>query len=159
MMASRAAPNQAACPFGKSVIASVASASASAFSPRQLRASAWRTAQKTELGARRAAGDAPLGARERPFEVVAFQGLLRRAGVPGQSAGARAAALEMLGQRHGIALAHALEPIAGQHVAELLVVVGEHRVGAVAQERVPERELLFARKSAGGALATPAPAR
>jgi hypothetical protein len=60
-------------------------------------------------------------------------------------------ALEVTGEHHGVALAVVLEPVAREAVAEPLVVVGQGRVGALADQRVPEHELLVPGKPAARA--------
>ena len=51
-------------------------------------------------------------------EVVAVERLLGGAAVPGDAALGLAAALEVLGEHRRVALAGALEPLAGEPVAE-----------------------------------------
>ncbi|XXX78288.1 hypothetical protein WMF30_05915 [Sorangium sp. So ce134] len=60
----------------------------------------------------------------------------------------RSPALEMLGQHHGIRLSRPLQPFRGQPVAEPPIALGQHGIRALAQERVPERQLLLPRKAA-----------
>jgi hypothetical protein len=50
-------------------------------------------------------------------------------------------ALEVAGEHHGVGLTVLLEPVAGEAVAEMLVVVAQGGMGAPADQRVPEREL------------------
>ena len=61
--------------------------------------------------------------------------------VPRDRARRLAAALEVLGEHHRVALAGALEPLAGEPVAERAVGVGQHRVRGLAHQRVAERVL------------------
>src|SRR6185312_5939326 len=70
--------------------------------------------------------------------------LLGGSPVPAGRAPEVAAGLEVGGEHHGVGLAGALQPLAGQAVAELLVLLGEGGVGGLAHERVAERELLLA---------------
>src|SRR5262249_61253379 len=51
------------------------------------------------------------------------------------------AAREVRGKHRGVGLAGALEPGAGEAVAQGTVLVGEHGVGRVAEEAVAEAEL------------------
>src|SRR5690606_38769992 len=109
-------------------------------------------AERAERLAGRAGGDAPVGAREHGGEIVAAERLLGRAAVEGGGAARLLAALEMLGEREGVDLAGALEPRAGEPVAERAIRVGQRAVGGLAHERVAERELALGREARGAAL-------
>src|SRR5262249_10193384 len=73
--------------------------------------------------------------------VVAAERLLDSAHVPRRGATGLAAALEVLGEHDAVALADSLEPSAGELVAERPVALGQHGIGGVAYERVPENVL------------------
>src|SRR5581483_4196923 len=100
-------------------------------------------AEGAELLARRAASDASLGARDRGEEVAPLEALLRCAVIPADGKGRFAAALEVLGEHHRVALGGALEPVRGETVAELAIAIGEHRVGGLADDLVTELVLLL----------------
>ena len=74
--------------------------------------------------------------------------LLRGAQVIGRRAGAIAAALEVPGEHPGIRLPALLEPLAGEAMPEPPVLLGQGGVGALAEQRVAERELALAGKLA-----------
>src|SRR5262245_59012985 len=56
--------------------------------------------------------------------------------------------LEMVRQEHRIVLTVVREPCACESVSYFPVVFGEHRIGALPQERVSERELRLPREAA-----------
>jgi len=85
-----------------------------------------------ELGRRRAA-EAEVGAGHGGIQIEHVDRLLHGARVVARGARILTAALELAGQHHGIGLAVALEPVAGEPVAEPAVVLCQACVGALAQ--------------------------
>ena len=86
----------------------------------------------------RAAGDGSFGPRDRAWKVVPLQ---RREGgpvVPGSCAFPFAPVFEVLRQRERLRVPARLEPRSRQAVTQSAILLGEHRVGGVAQQRVPE---------------------
>ncbi len=98
-------------------------------------------AQAALLLAVGAAGDRLLDPLERGGEVVALERLLRRAAIPRDRPQRLAATFEVLGEHEGIGLAGRDEPRGGEAVAERAVLLREHGVGGLVDERVVEREL------------------
>src|SRR5262245_16227659 len=81
---------------------------------------------------------------------MALEGLLCRASIPARSAAGLSAALEVLRERHRVALAGGLEPGASEAVAERTVGVGERGVCPLTYERVAEGVLGLAGEFALG---------
>src|SRR6185369_2259653 len=82
--------------------------------------------------------DAARGPLQRRLEIAALERLLRRATVPGGRALGLAAALPVLGEQLGLALARLLQPLRRQAVAELAIFGDQRRIGRLAQQRVAE---------------------
>src|SRR4051812_13794943 len=91
-----------------------------------------------------AARDAGVGTLEAGREIVSLEGLRGGAAVERDRALRLAASLEVLGEHDGLALADLFEPLRGKLVADDPILVGEHRVRGLGDERVPEDVLLLA---------------
>ena len=133
-------------PGGSSSIASP-HAAASANSPSQRRASACTSRSAPSASPFAPQANACSHARDAPAKSTP-RALARRP--RGYSSPARAgspARSRVLAEHHRVGLARALEPRAGEPVAERAVGVGEHRVRGLAHERVAEHELVLAGKA------------
>ncbi|MDC0681564.1 hypothetical protein [Sorangium atrum] len=82
------------------------------------------------------------------LQVVSSERLRRCAPVTVGGAGGVAAPIEVLGDDCSSGLRRLLEPRAGELVPERPVAFGQRRIGPLAEERMPERELLLAREAA-----------
>ncbi|MBA3396188.1 MAG: hypothetical protein H0T89_26395 [Deltaproteobacteria bacterium] len=74
---------------------------------------------------------------------MSFDCLRRCALEPGDRSVGHAALLEVLGKRHRVALAVALEPVAREPVTEDAIGIGQHRVRGIANERMSKCELIL----------------
>src|SRR5262249_20428583 len=84
-------------------------------------------------------------AGERGPPLAGGERLLGGAHEPDRGELGAAAALVMAGEDHRVLLAGLLQPLAGDAVRGLAILVGERGVGALAEERVAKHELLLAR--------------
>ena len=109
------------------------------FSPRQRCASALRRERRPSTSPSAPHEMPAIGAAPNTLpEVVALERLRGGAAIEGNRALWLAAALEVLGEDDRLRFAVLLEPLRRQLVAERAVLVGEHRVRRLGDERVPK---------------------